>query len=142
MPAMSRRDSEHGSHDPVVPTEAKRSGGTSFPRSCCLPTEKRSLDYARDDGGLMRKLAQFLPDTFTLAILADLVLAAFFPCRGETARLVGIGSQIAIALLFFLQGTRLSRQAVLAGILHWRLHLVILGTTFVVFPLIGLALQP
>ncbi len=90
----------------------------------------------------MRKLAQFLPDTFTLAILADLVLAAFLPCRGETARWVGIGSQIAIALLFFLQGTRLSRQAVMAGILHWRLHLVILGTTFVAFPLIGLALQP
>jgi sodium/bile acid cotransporter 7 len=70
------------------------------------------------------------------------VLAAFLPVRGEGARLVGIASQVAIALLFFLQGARLSRKAVLAGILHWRLHLMIFVTTFVVFPLLGLALQP
>ena len=57
-------------------------------------------------------------------------------------RLVGFGSEFAIALLFFLQGARLSRQAMLAGILHWRLHLIILTATFVVFPMIGLALHP
>jgi len=56
--------------------------------------------------------------------------------------LVGFGSEFAIALLFFLQGARLSRQAMLAGILHWRLHLIILTATFVVFPMIGLALHP
>lgn len=56
--------------------------------------------------------------------------------------MVGFGSEFAIALLFFLQGARLSRQAMLAGILHWRLHLIILTATFVVFPMIGLALHP
>jgi sodium/bile acid cotransporter 7 len=90
----------------------------------------------------MRRIAQFLPDLFTLAILAVVILAAFFPARGETARLVGVASQAGIALLFFLQGARLSRQAVLAGILHWRLHLTILLITFAAFPLLGLALQP
>ena len=30
----------------------------------------------------------------------------------------------------------------LAGILHWRLHLMIFVSTFIVFPLLGLALQP
>jgi sodium/bile acid cotransporter 7 len=90
----------------------------------------------------MRRFARFLPDGFTLAVLGTVVLAAFLPCRGEAARLVKIASQVAIALLFFLQGARLSRKAVLAGILHWRLHLMIFGMTFVVFPLIGLALQP
>ena len=82
------------------------------------------------------------PDNFTLAILAVVLLALVLPCSGESARLVGIGSEIAIALLFFLQGARLSRPAVLAGILHWRLHLIILAATFVVFPLLGLALRP
>ena len=90
----------------------------------------------------MRKLAQFLPDGFTLSILAIVILGAFFPCSGEFARWVGIASKIAISLLFFLQGARLSRAAVLAGILHWRLHLQIFSSTFIVFPLLGLALQP
>lgn len=90
----------------------------------------------------MRKLAQFLPDGFTLCILAVVILGAFFPCSGEAARWVGIASKIAICLLFFLQGARLSRAAVLAGILHWRLHLQIFTSTFIAFPLLGLALQP
>jgi sodium/bile acid cotransporter 7 len=90
----------------------------------------------------MRKLFQSLPDGFTLSILAIVIIGAFFPCRGEFARWVGIASKIAISLLFFLQGARLSRTAVLAGILHWRLHLQIFSSTFIVFPLLGLALQP
>jgi sodium/bile acid cotransporter 7 len=90
----------------------------------------------------MRNLARFLPDTFVMGIVAVVLLGAFLPCSGEVARWVGIAGQCAMALLFFLQGARLSRQSVLAGILHWRLHLVIFATTFVVFPLLGLALMP
>src|SRR5215472_15479551 len=88
----------------------------------------------------MNKLVRFLPDSFMLAILAAVGMALVLPCRGESARWVAIGSDVAIALLFFLQGARLSRSAVLAGILHWRLHLIILGATFVAFPLLGLAM--
>jgi sodium/bile acid cotransporter 7 len=90
----------------------------------------------------MRRFARFLPDGFTLSILAVVILGGFFPCSGEAARWVSIGSKVAISLLFFLQGARLSRAAVLAGILHWRLHLMIFTATFIVFPLLGLALQP
>src|SRR3546814_13187152 len=43
-------------------------------------------------------------------------------------------SIIAIAMLFFLHGLRLSRGAVIHGLGHWRLHLVILGITFLLFP--------
>ena len=90
----------------------------------------------------MSKLSWFHLDSFTLAIAAVVLLALVLPCSGESARLVGIGSEIAIVLLFFLQGARVSRPAVLGGILHWRLHLVILAATFAVFPLLGLAMQP
>jgi sodium/bile acid cotransporter 7 len=90
----------------------------------------------------MNRLARIVPDSFTLAILAIVALALVLPCSGEGARLVGIGSEIAIALLFFLQGARLSRAAVLGAILHWRLHLLILAATFLAFPLFGLALHP
>jgi sodium/bile acid cotransporter 7 len=90
----------------------------------------------------LRSLSRLLPDSFTLAILGVVALSLVLPCRGEGARWVAIGSEIAIALLFFLQGARLSRPAVVAGLLHWRLHFIIFAATFVVFPLLGLALSP
>jgi sodium/bile acid cotransporter 7 len=43
-------------------------------------------------------------------------------------------TNVAIALLFFLHGAKLSRQAVIAGASHWRLHVLVLLTTFVLFP--------
>ena len=45
--------------------------------------------------------------------------------------------QIAIALLFFLHGARLSREAIWGGLSHWRLHLLILSVTFLLFPILG-----
>jgi sodium/bile acid cotransporter 7 len=51
-------------------------------------------------------------------------------------------TNVAIAVLFFLHGAKLSRQAVIAGASHWRLHALVLLTTFVLFPLFGLALKP
>jgi sodium/bile acid cotransporter 7 len=49
---------------------------------------------------------------------------------------------VAIGLLFFLHGAKLSREAIVAGMTHWRLHLLVLASTFVMFPLLGLALKP
>jgi predicted Na+-dependent transporter len=43
-------------------------------------------------------------------------------------------------VIFFLQGARLSRDAILNGITHWRLHATIATTTFVLFPLVGVGL--
>ena len=40
--------------------------------------------------------------------------------------------------MFFLQGARLAPQAALAGARHWRLHAVVLGSTFLLFPMLGL----
>jgi len=51
-------------------------------------------------------------------------------------------TNVAIAALFFLHGAKLSRQAVIAGASHWRLHVLVLLTTFVLYPLFGLALKP
>lgn len=85
---------------------------------------------------------RFLPDRFTCALLLTVLLASALPCRGSWATVFGWITDIAIALLFFLHGAKLSRQAVLAGITHWRLHLVVLASTFVLFPLLGWALRP
>lgn len=85
---------------------------------------------------------RFLPDRFTCALLLTVLLASVLPCRGSWATVFGWLTDAAIALLFFLHGAKLSRQAVLAGATHWRLHLVVLASTFVLFPLLGWALRP
>lgn len=84
-------------------------------------------------------MRRFLPDTFTILLVLTVVLAFLLPISGEPAEWFGLATKIAIGLLFFLHGARLSRDVVLAGLLHWRLHLVILGATFILFPLLGLA---
>lgn len=85
---------------------------------------------------------RFLPDNFTLTLLAVVVIASLLPASGQVAVGVGWLTNIAIALLFFLHGAKLSRESVIAGAGHWRLHLLIFGLTFVLFPLLGLALKP
>lgn len=85
---------------------------------------------------------RFRPDKFIVLLLAVVVFASLFPARGVFVGYLSIVTDIAVALLFFLHGARLSRDAVVAGLSHWRLHLVILATTFVLFPAIGLALAP
>jgi solute carrier family 10 (sodium/bile acid cotransporter), member 7 len=64
------------------------------------------------------------------------------PCRGEAAHIADAATDGAIALLFFLHGAKLPRAAIVQGLTHWRLHLLVLASTFVLFPLLGLALQP
>jgi sodium/bile acid cotransporter 7 len=90
---------------------------------------------------LLRSLSTFRPDNFTLAIVAAVGFASLLPAGGAAAAAVHVATSLAIALLFFLHGARLSREAVLAGALHWRLHSVVMCSTFVLFPALGLALR-
>ncbi|WP_430392443.1 bile acid:sodium symporter family protein [Dyella sp. 20L07] len=87
-------------------------------------------------------LRRFLPDRFTCALVVTVALASVLPCRGSAAQVFNILTDLAIALLFFLHGAKLSREAVVAGMTHWRLHLIVLASTFVLFPLLGIALRP
>jgi solute carrier family 10 (sodium/bile acid cotransporter), member 7 len=84
-------------------------------------------------------MSRFLPDRFTLMLVTTVIIASFLPAKGEFAHVFGIATDCAIALLFFLHGARLSRDVVIAGVLHWRLHLTILAVTYAIFPALGLA---
>ena len=90
----------------------------------------------------MSALARLRPDNFTLALLGTVVLASLLPASGAAARWLDSGTDIAIAVLFFLHGARLPRQALLDGVLHWRLHIVILACTFALYPLLGVLARP
>ncbi len=86
--------------------------------------------------------ARFRPDEFTLAMAATVTFALVLPCLGVGAQIFAALTSVAIGLLFFLQGARLSRAAIIAGASHWRLHLVIFAASFALFPLAGVALRP
>jgi sodium/bile acid cotransporter 7 len=81
-------------------------------------------------------------DPFTVAIVLSVLLATVLPCRGSVADTLDVASTLAVSLLFFFQGAKLSRRALLSGLGHYRLHLLVFGTTFVMFPLLGLTLRP
>ncbi|MFI9742279.1 bile acid:sodium symporter family protein [Streptomyces sp. NPDC052494] len=78
-------------------------------------------------------------DAFVLGLLGTVGLAALLPASGAAATVAEGASTGAVALLFFLYGARLSTREALDGIRHWRLHLTVLGCTFLLFPLLGLA---
>ncbi|MDB6371217.1 bile acid:sodium symporter family protein [Photorhabdus bodei] len=80
-------------------------------------------------------------DPFLMILVTVVVIATFLPCEGEIKVWFQRLTTAAIALLFFMHGAKLSRQAIIAGMGHWRLHLVVFLSTFVLFPIIGLGLN-
>jgi len=79
-------------------------------------------------------------DPFLLFLVATVTLASLFPARGAATHVFEIATQFAIALLFFLHGAKLSREAIVQGIGNWRLHALVLASTYGLFPAIGLLL--
>lgn len=88
------------------------------------------------------RVTRLLPDRFILALLGAIALASVLPVSGAGAVVYGYITSAAIALLFFLHGAKLSREAIYAGATHWRLHICVLLCTFAVFPLLGLVSKP
>ncbi|MDT5018910.1 MAG: solute carrier family 10 (sodium/bile acid cotransporter), er 7 [Mycobacterium sp.] len=88
---------------------------------------------------MLERLQRVPIDTFLLALLAVVTLAALFPATGTFGDVLDVATKVAIALLFLLYGARLSPTEALHGLKHWRLHLLVLAATFVVFPILGLA---
>ena len=78
------------------------------------------------------------PDGFTLLLVGAVLLATLLPCRGAAAVGFEWATRAAITLLFFMHGAKLSRDALVRGLGAWRLHLGVLGSTFVLFPVLGL----
>ncbi|MDB5581463.1 MAG: Bile acid:sodium symporter [Bradyrhizobium sp.] len=80
-------------------------------------------------------------DPYILMMLATVALAVVVPARGQGAAIAGVAANAGIVFLFFLYGARLSPSAAWRGLRHWRLHLAVLASTFVLFPILGLGLN-
>ncbi len=79
-------------------------------------------------------------DWFLTAIIVSAVVATIWPAQGIGVEVVSWTTKVMIFILFFLYGARLHPDEALKGLKHWKLHLTILTFTFVVFPILGLAL--
>ncbi|MBU1357955.1 MAG: bile acid:sodium symporter [Gammaproteobacteria bacterium] len=86
--------------------------------------------------------SRFLPDNFTIALVVVVVLASVWPATGSAGHYFELLTTVAIGVLFFLHGAKLSREAIIGGITHWRLQLLVFGCTFVMFPILGFVLRP
>lgn len=89
-------------------------------------------------------MARLRPDWYLVLILTMAALASIMPARGDAAVSLSWITKAAIGIVFFLHGARLSREAVIGGMIHWRLHLLVLAATFALFPVLclGLAALP
>ena len=63
----------------------------------------------------IRFLSRFQPDGFVLALVGTVAFAVLLPCQGTSAEIFHAHGSFAVASLFFLQGARLSRAALVAG---------------------------
>ncbi len=81
-------------------------------------------------------------DRFTVLLITMVVLATISPISGHAAHYFNLLTTMAIAILFFLHGAKLSHQAVIEGMLHWKMHLLVFAFTFIIFPLLGLLAKP
>jgi solute carrier family 10 (sodium/bile acid cotransporter), member 7 len=77
-------------------------------------------------------------DAYVAAIIGMVSVASLLPVHGAGAVAAKHLTTVAIALLFFLHGARLAPRAALAGARNWRLHVVVLASTFLLFPVLGL----
>ncbi|MBO9669807.1 MAG: bile acid:sodium symporter [Sphingobium sp.] len=78
-------------------------------------------------------------DPFLVMLIATLGAASLLPAQGTAAQWTNIAADLGIALLFFLHGAKLSRQAILQSIGNWKLHGLVFVSTYILFPIAGLA---
>ena len=81
-------------------------------------------------------------DRFTISLFVMVILATFLPVTGQWASYFNVLTTAAIAILFFLHGAKLSREAVREGIMHWKFHILVFSFTFILFPVLGWLARP
>lgn len=81
-------------------------------------------------------------DWFLLGMVVAVGLAWLFPAPGARGGWLQpeLLTKGGVALIFFLHGVALSLAALKAGALQWKLHLIVQVCTFLLFPLLGLAM--
>ncbi|MCE7065432.1 bile acid:sodium symporter family protein [Dyadobacter sp. CY326] len=82
-------------------------------------------------------------DGFMLALLAMIFLAWLWPYPGMKESPVPLSdiSTFAVSIIFFFYGLRLSPKKLKAGLVNWKLHVMVHLSTFILFPVLALAFR-
>src|SRR6266498_2882188 len=91
---------------------------------CDAGVEQSQNDLAYDARPVPNAPRSLSIDPFIVALICAAVLGFLVPAGGSAAIALGYLTKASIALLFFLQGVRLQRAAIIAGLTHWRLQLL------------------
>jgi len=83
-------------------------------------------------------------DKFVLAIIAIVILAYIFPDWGSKNSGVPLNliGSIGVSLIFFFYGLKLSPEKIKTGLKNWKLHLLVQASSFVLFPILVMAVYP
>jgi sodium/bile acid cotransporter 7 len=81
-------------------------------------------------------------DGFLISMASAVLFALLWPQLGASDGPLHLDlvTEIGIAFVFFLHGAALSPQALKSGAAHWRLHMLVQSTTFLLFPIVGFGL--
>jgi solute carrier family 10 (sodium/bile acid cotransporter), member 7 len=76
---------------------------------------------------------------FIIALLCAVGLAFLFPAAGSKGGWLhpDLLNNIGVALILFVQGLAMAVERMKSGAGNWRLHLIVQGFTFLVFPVVG-----
>ncbi len=88
----------------------------------------------------MKALRRIGIDNYMLLLIGTVLAGLILPARGVAAELLRGVTFWAVALLFFLYGAKLDSASVRAGLLNLRLQGLTFGATYLLFPVLGLAL--
>ncbi len=85
---------------------------------------------------------KFKFDWFLKGMLVAVALAFLWPAPGAKGGFLQpeLLNKVGIALVFFLNGLGLSLAAMKDGALRWKVHVLVQGMTFLVFPILGLGI--
>ncbi|MFD0989501.1 bile acid:sodium symporter family protein [Mariniflexile jejuense] len=83
-------------------------------------------------------------DGFVLGIIAIVILAYLFPFWGSKNSPIPLSliGSIGVSLIFFFYGLKLSPEKIKTGLKNWKLHLLVQASSFILFPLIVIAIYP
>lgn len=84
----------------------------------------------------MRKI-----DPFLSALIGSVLLATFLPCKGSVTTVLEYVTDACIMVMFFMQGIKLERRAILENMRNWKLQGLVMACTFLLFPVLGLSLH-
>lgn len=93
---------------------------------------------------MFRFLARFGIDAFLIGLVSMVGLAWLLPDLGKSGGLIHLDTVAVygVALVFLLYGLTLPPERMKAGLLNWRLHLLVQLSTFVLFPVLIWGLAP